>query len=156
MTQALQKTRTSPIEENIRQWKQARPDLDLGSLLFLMSALRLGKVIEEDWDRACVERFGLRSNDMRVLLALRRSGPPFAKRPTDLFRSLLVTSGAITKQVNRLAKLDLVERLPDPAHGGGWLVHLTVTGKKTADAAAEMIASEGVVHDALMQMPRHR
>ena len=62
----------------------------------------------------CVHRFGVRAQDMRLLFALRRGGAPFAKRPTDLFKATLVTSGAITKQVDRLAKKKLVRRLPIP------------------------------------------
>ena len=60
-----------------------------------------------------------------VLAMLRRSGAPYAMRPTDLFEALLVTSGAVTKQVDRLQRRRLVKRLPDPEHGGGFRVQLT-------------------------------
>jgi DNA-binding MarR family transcriptional regulator len=85
---------------------------------------------------------------MRVLFALRRGGRPYSKRPTDLFKSLLVTSGAITKQVDRLARIDLVERLPDPEHRGGYLIHLTRQGKRVADAAMEMFSRKWSIHTA--------
>ncbi len=152
--EAVHRTKTSSIQESIQQWMRARPDLDLTALIFAMPALRLGKIVEDHWDRQCVKHFGLRSNDMRVLLALRRVGPPHARRPTDLFQSLLVTSGAITKQVDRLARRKLVERLRDPNHGGGRLVHLTPQGMKVSNKAVEMIAGEGPLHDALTQIPR--
>jgi DNA-binding MarR family transcriptional regulator len=54
-------------------------------------------------------------------------------RPTELFRALLVTSGAVTKQVDRLVAAGLVERLPDPSHGGGFLIRLTERGGSIAD-----------------------
>src|SRR5260221_6575890 len=76
----------------------------------------------------CQARFGMSARDMRVLLALRRGGPPYALRPTDLFESLLVTSGAVTKQVDRLERRRLVKRLPDPEHGGGVLVQVPARG----------------------------
>ncbi len=141
-----------PIVDNIEEWRRARPDIDLNSLVFSMAALRLGKIIEDDFDQQCARHFGISSNDMRVLLALRRAGPPYARRPTDLFQSLLVTSGAITKQVKRLARKKLVRRLRDPNHGGSWQIQLTAKGKRIADRMTKMTAQEGPLHSALMQM----
>jgi DNA-binding MarR family transcriptional regulator len=86
------------IHEISRQWRRVRPDLDLQNFLLEIYLMRIGRVIEARFSKMCVRRFGMRAQDMRVLLALRRGGSPFAKRPTDLFRALLVTSGAITKQ----------------------------------------------------------
>lgn len=140
------------ITHNINQWKQVRPDSDLSSLFFVMCALRLGKVIEEEFDRNCHERFGLGANDVRVLLALRRAGPPYIMRPTDLFRSLLITSGAVTKQVNRLSQIKAVERLADPTHGGGSLIQLSKKGIALVEKVTDMLAGEGQTHEALMTM----
>jgi DNA-binding MarR family transcriptional regulator len=150
--EAVHRTKAGTIQENIQQWTQSLPDLHLTGLIFAIPVLRLGKIVEDHWDLQCVKHFGLRSNDMRVLLALRRVGPPHAKRPTDLFQSLLITSGAITKQVDRLARRKLVKRLPDPNHGGGCLIHLTPQGVKVSNKAVEIIAGEGPLHDALMQI----
>ncbi len=116
------------IEEITRQWEQARPDLDLGDFLLAIYLRRLGRLIESEYERMCQARFGMSAWDMRVLLALRRGGPPYAMRPTDLFEALLVTSGAVTKQVDRLQRRRLVKRLPDPDHGGGFRVQLTDRG----------------------------
>jgi DNA-binding MarR family transcriptional regulator len=151
--EAAQTTKTTTVRENLEQWKRARPDLNLTAVIFAIPTLRLGKIVEDHWDQQCVKHFGLRSNDMRVLLALRRIGPPYAKRPTDLFQSLLVTSGAVTKQVDRLARKKLVKRMGDPNHGGGCLVHLTPQGLRVSNKAMEMNAEEGPLHDALLQMP---
>lgn len=148
------KKKVPTIQQAVEQWTQQRPDLNLTALIFAVPVLRLGKIVEDYFDQQCVSHFDLRSNDVRVLLALRRSGPPHAERPTDLFRSLLVTSGAMTKQVDRLERRKLVERIRDPSHGGGWLIHLTPQGMKIANQAVERIASEGPLHDALMRMSR--
>lgn len=148
------KERVLTIEQTVEQWGRLRPDLNLTALIFAVPVLRLGKVVEDAFDEQCVKHFGLRANDMRVLLALLRGGPPYAERPTDLFRSLLVTSGAITKQVDRLERKKLVERMRDPNHAGGWLIHLTPQGLKVSQRAAQRIANEGPLHDALMKMPQ--
>lgn len=122
-------------------WARERPDLDPLDYLFLIYAARLGRVLERFDDRNCRREFGISASDMRVLYALRRGGRPYARRPTDLFRALLVTSGAITKQVDRLAGLGLVERKSDPTNNGGFLVQLTKAGVKMADAALSSVAN---------------
>src|ERR1700744_1306215 len=107
------------------QWQRERSDLDLQSFLLSIYMMRLGTLVERGFDRYCQSRHRINGGDMRLMLALRRSGPPYVRRPTDLFRSLLVTSGAVTKKVDRLVDIGFVERLPDPTHSGGFLVHLT-------------------------------
>ena len=107
------------------QWQTERSDLDLQDFLLAIYFMRLGTLVDRAYDRHCQKEYGVNGGDMRLMLALRRSGPPYVKRPTDLFRTLLVTSGAITKKVDRLMEHGYVERLPDPSHNGGFLVHLT-------------------------------
>ncbi len=89
---------------------------------------------------------------MGVLFALRRGGPPFVSRPTDLFRVLLVTSGAITKKVDRLVEVGCVERLPDPGHKGGFLVRLTKKGLRMVDGAARYLALNSALGPVLAEM----
>jgi DNA-binding MarR family transcriptional regulator len=132
-----------------RQWRRERPDLDLQNFLLQIYLQRIGRIIEARLSKMCLHRFAMRAQDMRLLLALRRGGAPFAKRPTDLFRALLVTSGAITKQVDRLAKKKLVRRLSDPDYGGGFLVQLTDHGVETVDRAATVIARESFIGPAM-------
>jgi DNA-binding MarR family transcriptional regulator len=136
------------IDEITQQWKRERPDLDLGDFLLAIYLRRLGRLIESEYERMCQARFGMSAWDMRVLLALRRGGPPHAMRPTDLFEALLVTSGAVTKQVDRLQRRRLVKRLPDPDHGGGFRVQLTERGLEMVDAAVELLAQESAIRPA--------
>src|SRR5260221_539304 len=102
----------------------------------------------------CQARFGMSARDMRVLLALRRGGPPYALRPTDLFESLLVTSGAVTKQVDRLQRRRLVKRLPDPEHGGGFRVQLTERGLEMVDAAVDLLARDSSIRPATSRVDK--
>jgi len=127
-------------------------NLNLENLLLAIYFVRLGTLLERDYDRYCEREHGVSGGDMGVLFALRRSGPPFAKRPTDLFRGLLVTAGAITKKVDRLAAAGCVERLPDPGHAGGFLVRLTKDGMRIVDRAAKYLATDSALAPALAQL----
>ena len=110
--------------------------------------MRLGRMLDAADDRICRDTAGISGADLRVLLALRRSGTPYEKRPTDLFRALLVTSGAITKQVDRLQDAGFVVRHPDPSFGGGFLVQLTKKGKTVAERTVKTLATRGLMSEA--------
>jgi DNA-binding MarR family transcriptional regulator len=143
--------RGSLIELITLQWQHERSDLDLSDFLLAIYLMRLGMLVERAYGRMCELRYGISGADMRVLLALRRGGPPYAKRPTDLFRALVVTSGAMTKKVDRLTEHGLVERMPDPGHGGGFLIRLTRKGLQVVEEVVEHLARQSVIAPAMSQ-----
>lgn len=144
----------SLIHEISRQWHVERPDLDLQNFLLQIYLQRIGRIIESRFSKMTVRRFGISAQDTRVLFALRRGGAPFAKRPTDLFRATLVTSGAITKQVDRLAKRKLVRRSPDPDYRGGFLVQLTEKGLDVIDRVSTTVATKSFIGPAMAKLKR--
>jgi DNA-binding MarR family transcriptional regulator len=76
-------------------------------------------------------RHGLIRSDVYVLLALRRTSRPV--NPAELIEELSVTSSAVTKRLDRLASLGLVERRPDELDGRGVKIALTGRGRKIVD-----------------------
>ncbi len=134
------------------QWQREREDLDLQNFLLAIYFMRLGTLVDRAYDRYCQKQFGINGGDMRLMLALRRSGPPYVKRPTDLFRALLVTSGAITKKVDRLVEAGFVERSTDPSHSGGFLVHLTKKGVNVVEEAIEHLANHSALAPAMARL----
>lgn len=136
-------------------WIRERPDLDLKNFLLAIALMRMGRMIDHAYAKMCQARFGISGSEMRVLLALRRAGRPFALRPTDLFTALLISSGAITKQVDRLAARQLVTRLGDPSHGGGFLIQLTREGLKVVNTATDILASESLLNPIMAKLPAH-
>jgi hypothetical protein len=93
--------------------KHERPDLDPTDYLYLIYAQRLGRILDAVDEKQCQKTFGISAAEMRVLFALRRAGPSYALRPTELFRSILVTPGAITKQVDRLIAISSTHERKD-------------------------------------------
>lgn len=112
----------------------------------------MGRIIDADYDRRARKEFDIPGAEMRVMLALRRAGHPYARRPTDLFRALLISSGAITKQVDRLIAKEMVVRTSDPLHGGGFLIRLTPKGLKAANAMADILTGESILQQALAKL----
>ena len=140
-----------------QSWMRERPDLELRNFLLAMAMMRMGRMIDHAYDKMCQERFGISGSEMRVLMALRRSGKPFTLRPTDLFTALLISSGAITKQVDRLVKKQLVARLEDPTHGGGFLVQLTRDGLKVVNKSTDILATESLLNPIMAKLtPQER
>ncbi len=118
------------------QWRRERPDLDVAPLELLGRLLRAAALA----DAALAD--GLREHELQagwfdLLAALRRAGRPYELSPTQLMSATMLSSGGMTKRLDRLADAGLVERRPDPADRRGVLVRLTPQGKAVIDKAVE-------------------
>lgn len=72
-----------------------------------------------------------------MLATLRRSGAPYALRPTTLLKSILIQSGSLTACLDRLEAARLVVRELVPSDRRGWMVRLTSEGCRVIDRAIE-------------------
>ena len=139
----------SAMEQIGIEWRRERGDLDLDHFLFAIYLMRLGSIAERAYDGLCKSQYGISGGDMRVLLALRRGGAPYIKRPTDLFRALPVTSGAITKKVDRLERGGYAQRVGEPGVGGGYLVRLTAKGLRVVEDAVTLLSTRSIIEPAI-------
>lgn len=80
-------------------------------------------------------QFGLGEGDFDVLATLRRSGAPYELAPGELARYTMVTTGAISKRLDRLEAAGLISRRPSEADGRGRYVALTTAGRELIDEA---------------------
>jgi DNA-binding MarR family transcriptional regulator len=124
------------------QWRRERPDLDptpqgvIGRLHRLADRLR-------DELIAVYREHGLGEGDFDVLASLRRTGAPIELPAGELARHTLVTTGALTKRIDRLEAAGLVTRTPDASDGRGRRIGLTDRGRQLIDAAfTDHIANE--------------
>ena len=122
------------VDHILEQWAQQRPDLDVSPMGIIGRMSRLSRFLERSI-AAVLTRYGLNEPQFAVLAALRRAGPPHTLSPTDLYNGLLVSSGAMTNRLERLAAAGLVERVPDPADGRSLLVALTGKGQRVINEA---------------------
>jgi DNA-binding MarR family transcriptional regulator len=117
----------------VRQWARARPDLDPSPILIIGRIARIDQKIDAAL-RPPFAAANLGNGDFDVLAALRRSDEPHALRPVELSRTLLVTTGAITKRIDRLEEQGYVVRDPSGTDDGrGTLVRLNRRGKVLVD-----------------------
>jgi DNA-binding MarR family transcriptional regulator len=138
-----------------RQWAQERPELDTRYLAVVARVMRLERFCTFTAQEA-LGRFGVNEGEANVLAALRRSGPPYALTPSDLVRSLLLSSGAMTNRIDRLEEAGLVTRSQDPDDRRRVLVELTEQGREVIDAAMghHIGALETLLADALPERDR--
>jgi DNA-binding MarR family transcriptional regulator len=118
----------------VEQWRTERPDLDSTPFLIVGRMHRVANALTSELVRVYAE-FGLGEGEFDVLATLRRQGGDHALTPSDLSEQTVVTSGAVTKRVDRLEALGYVERRPSDTDGRSRLVALTPRGRKLIDRA---------------------
>ena len=118
----------------LAQWARERPDLDCAPMGVIGRISQLQREVFLA-QRATFARHGLDAPSFDVLAALRRAGEPYQLTPTALMRTALVTSGAITQRLDRLAEKGLITRGRSEADGRAVVVTLTEAGRSALDAA---------------------
>ena len=136
----LENLRPSRLDSISQAWEHERPDIDFWLVGFFLR-IEYAHVLHDRRVAAIAKDAGVNVGELHVLLALRRNGVANAMRPTDLFRDLLITSGAITKRLDGLKAAKLIERVAAEDDRRSELVRLTAAGKRIADAAITRISS---------------
>lgn len=139
-------------EQIASRWRRERPDVDFHGTLPLLRMSRICAMAEGDREREA-RRFGISAGDTDALLTLRRSGEPYALRPSELMHLCVVTSGAVTGRIDRLLAAGLVERIATPDDGRGTAVRLTVRGLKVADRLVDVFNVQSRVAKAFASLP---
>jgi DNA-binding MarR family transcriptional regulator len=152
----LYSRRVSPdhIDAIVAQWRRERPELNTEPLALLGRLFRTAQLA----DAALAE--GLAGHELQpgwfdLLAALRRAGKPHELNPTRLMRATMLSSGGMTKRLDRLAEAGLIQRRADPGDRRGTLVRLTRRGRAAIDKALETnLANEERLLEPLTQADR--
>jgi DNA-binding MarR family transcriptional regulator len=116
------------------QWRRELPDVDMEGARILGRARRI-TLLSRGEIEAVFARHGIDTGEFDVIATLRRSGPLYALRPTELFQSLMISSGGLTDRLARLEKRGLIRRRPSEEDKRSLLVELTAKGRAVAEAA---------------------
>lgn len=114
------------------EWHRERPDLDVSPQGVIGRLHRLANALTEELV-VVYGRFGLAEGEFDVLATLRRAGAPYERTPGDLAASTMVTSGAMTKRIDRLEQRGLVTRRVSDTDGRGRVIALTPAGRDLID-----------------------
>ena len=153
-----EKTTEDAVDRIVAQWAVARPDLDVSPMTVVGRIHRAAAALDVRL-RATFAEYGLADGEFDVLATLRRSGPgaPYRLTPGELSDSMMVTSGAVTKRVDRLERAGLVSREVSAADGRGRVITLTEAGRALGDEAlAAHVANEDALLDPLSGAERVR
>lgn len=120
----------------VEQWRAERPELDTSPVLVIGRIHRIAAALTPELVEV-YNRHGLGEGDFDVLATLRRQGAPYALTPGELGERTMVSSGAVTKRVDRLVSAGLVERRPSASDGRSRTVVLTAAGHRVIDAAMD-------------------
>jgi DNA-binding MarR family transcriptional regulator len=124
------------VDDILDQWRRERPELDHSPIGVVGRISRLARELEIRLEPVYREH-GLEPGWHDVLATLRRNGPPFRLRPTDLTSTLMLTSSGTTKRLDHLEQAGLVTREPDPVDRRGTLIALTAKGREVIDAVTD-------------------
>ena len=124
------------VDRIVREWAEEYPSLDTKAMAVIGRILRIARYLERDVELE-LGRFGLSISEFNALSALRRRGEPHALSPTELSRGLMLSSGGLSKLVERLEARGLVVRTRDQTDGRGVVVALTEAGRDLQEAAIE-------------------
>jgi DNA-binding MarR family transcriptional regulator len=124
------------VDRITAQWRHERPDLDPAPMGVVGRISRIAALAERELEPVFAEH-ELTGADFDVLATLRRSGAPYRLTPGELSRSTMVTSGGMTKRLDRLEARRLIRREPDPSDRRGKLIALTPKGRDLVDHAVE-------------------
>lgn len=122
------------IDDILKQWNTARPDLDVAPMAIIGRMKRVTQVLSREMEKTFAAH-GLNAASFDVLATLRRSGPPYRLSPGDLLATMMVTSGTMTNRIDQLCKLGLVERIHNQKDGRSVIIALTGKGYDVIDAA---------------------
>lgn len=130
------KPQQDAVDTILAQWKRERPDLDCSPMGPIGRLKRCAALLEQRLESAFTE-FELSTWEFDMLATLRRAGAPHILTPTELFSTLMVTSGTMTHRLKRLESRGFIVRQVNTEDARSMLVQLTDEGLALIDRAVE-------------------
>lgn len=118
------------VDRILEQWAEVRPDLDCSA----MGVLGRIKRLQMSWGKSIEQVFkshGLSMIEFDILATLRRGNRPLT--PTELYQTLMLSSGAVSTRLEQLVQKGWVERLASEEDRRSCTVRLTAEGIALVD-----------------------
>lgn len=104
----------------------------------MLGLIRLNDIVIESTSKV-IGDYGLTQAAFEVLVTLRSLPEPRQLTPTELYRSILITSGGMTKVLKQLEKDGMVVRLINDHDQRSKLVKLTNAGAQCAECSMKAV-----------------
>jgi DNA-binding MarR family transcriptional regulator len=124
------------VERVLSEWGEVYPELDASPLALIGRVLILAGQLQASVERA-LKKHSITLGQFDILSTLRRAGVRAELTPTELLRSVVLSSGGMTSRLDKLQAAGWIQRKPDPSDRRGTLVSLTKEGMKLIDAATK-------------------
>lgn len=118
------------------QWRAERPEIDTSPMGVIARLHRIADALRDELISLYREH-GLGEGEFDILATLRRSGAPFELTPGELAQQTMVTTGAVSKRLDRLETAGFVTRRENLEDARGRVVALTPQGRDTIDRTYE-------------------
>lgn len=120
-----------------REFPRVDADEAAAVLVLIAAARRV-----DAWLQGALKSVGLADSGAAVVLTLALAGPPYRLSASRLNEILVITSGGITRAVDRLVRDRIVTRVADPDDGRRVLVQLTRRGRTMAGEILGVLLEE--------------
>ncbi|WP_337922036.1 MarR family winged helix-turn-helix transcriptional regulator [Vibrio cholerae] len=120
------------VDAILAQWRSVRPDLDCSSMGVVGRLRQTNGIWKTKLDQV-FDGFGLSCIEFDILATIRRNDREIT--PTELYQTLMLSSGAISTRVEQLVQRGLVQRVASEQDRRSCKVTLTAQGIELVDQA---------------------
>ncbi|TQP24471.1 MarR family transcriptional regulator [Vibrio cholerae] len=120
------------VDAILAQWRSVRPDLDCSSMGVVGRLGQTNGIWKTKLDQV-FENFELSSVEFDILATIRRNDREIT--PTELYQTLMLSSGAISTRIEQLVQRGLVQRVASEHDRRSCKVTLTEQGIELVDQA---------------------
>lgn len=132
----MQAPTSDHVAHMIELWRAEAPEAPTAPISVIARILRAAQHLEHEITRG-LSAYDLGNREFDVLSALRRSGAPYALTVSELRREALLTSGGLTKLLERLELAGLITRKQDLEDRRVVQVTLSDAGRKLQQEAMD-------------------
>lgn len=115
------------VDRIVEGWVRQVPDFDSGPIQVFGRLNRVARLLDNNL-RTFFQDHGLGIADYDLMAALFRMGPPYMAKPSAIARTSLLTSAGVTLRVDRMVKMNMVQRVNDLDDRRSVYVQLTDQG----------------------------
>lgn len=122
------------VDAIMAAWRRERPDADPAPQGIVGRLHRIAGMLDAALDENFA-RFGLSQGEFDVLATLRRAGAPYERTAGDLAEQAMITTGGLSKRIDRLETRGLIERTVDAIDTRRRNIRLSAAGLTLVDEA---------------------